>query len=361
MHNLAQVAGVVDGEGNAHLGGADHVDGGAVGLKNLKDFAKETICQEHAGRLDLDGHDIVFGGHGLDDARIRIAVDEGAGSVRFHRVEQPHRNVGIAGGKDAGGVQDLSTEIRQLRRFVKVKVAHGRCFLHDAGVAVVHAVDIGPDLDFFGPDDSAHDAGRVVGTAAFEVVHLVAGVHADIALGDVQIGLFFLLKDLMKRGFDAFNVRLSHGVRTHEGKGRNQFHVHALLLQVGGHEEGGHQLSLGKDYALQDLREGFLRDSDKGLENAVDIGLGFFHAFLLGIQFPDYTVVFCMQDVDGLPGAVRIAVIQIAGYFHESIRRPGHGRQNNDILPSGSNDAGHLFETLCASHGGAAEFKHFHF
>ena len=289
------------------------------------------------------------------------AVYQSAGGLRLHRVQQAHRDIGVAGRQDAGGVQDLRAEIRQLGGFVKVKMAHGRCILHHTGVVVVHSVDVCPDLDFFRPGDGADDAGRIVRPSPPEVVHLSAGVQADIALGDVQIRLFFLLQNLIQGNLDALHIGLRQGVGTHKGKGRKELGVYAFLLEESGHHTGGHQLSLGEDDALLDVSEGLFRDIGQLLENAVYICLGLGLAFRFGIQFLDYAVVFAMQGGDGVPGSVLVVIGQIAGNFHQRIGSPGHGREYYYILLPGSNNAGHFLKTLRTAHRRATELQYLHF
>ena len=70
VNDFFEVLGVVDGDGDAHFGGGDHIDGGAVVLEGLEDFAHKAGGQEHASAFDPNGGDVVFGGDGFDCSTI---------------------------------------------------------------------------------------------------------------------------------------------------------------------------------------------------------------------------------------------------------------------------------------------------
>ena len=118
--------------------------------------------------------------------------------------------------------------------FVKVQVPYGAGLFHNPGVVVVHAVNVGPDLDFVGPDGGAHQGCRVIAAAALEVVHLAVGVAADIPLREEQFarGLHQGQQMLPDVGL----VRFPLVVQLHEIQRRQQDHVHTLLLQVQFHQ-----------------------------------------------------------------------------------------------------------------------------
>ena len=72
VYDFFEVLGVVDGDGDADLGGGDHVDGGVVVLEGLEDFAHEAGGEQHAAAFDPYGGDVVFGGNGFDDAAVGL-------------------------------------------------------------------------------------------------------------------------------------------------------------------------------------------------------------------------------------------------------------------------------------------------
>ena len=87
-------------------------------------------------------------------------------------------------------MQDLGAEICKFGRFVEVKVPYGRCAFYHAWVVIVHAIYIGPYLDFFRADDRAYQRCAVVASSALQIVHLRMEVAADKALGKIYVRLF---------------------------------------------------------------------------------------------------------------------------------------------------------------------------
>ena len=213
------------------------------------------MSQEHPGTLDFDDGDMVLGGYGFDGAIVGLVVNERAGGRRLHGIEETYGDVGIFGRLNAGGVQDFGSEVGQFGRLFKVQMPYGLRIFHHARVVVVHPVDIGPDLDFLRADGGSHQGGGVVAAAPLEVVHLVMGIAADVALGNIYIGLGGHQR--LQMPADEFLVRLSLGVQFHEIQGGNQEHVHALFLQVQFHHLGGEQFSLSQDYFFLRLSEQF--------------------------------------------------------------------------------------------------------
>src|SRR6185436_12552036 len=95
-----------------------------------------------------------------------------------------HRHPDFLRRNDRGGMQDLCAEICQLGGLIESKLRDGERFLDDARVVIVHPVDVGPDLDFFGLDGGTDQGCRVIASASLEVVDLVAVVPADVNLCD---------------------------------------------------------------------------------------------------------------------------------------------------------------------------------
>lgn len=98
-----------------------------------------------------------------------------------HGVEEADRDVVHLGGEDTGGVENLCAEIGELGGFVKREFAYGLGVVDEAGVVIVHTVDVGPDLDLVGKEGSANERGGVVGASALEVVDLAERVAANVA------------------------------------------------------------------------------------------------------------------------------------------------------------------------------------
>ena len=98
--------------------------------------------------------------------RARLQSDAGAFYFRTPRVENENRNVLFDSGQDGGGMQNFGAEVGHLRGFSKGNAFYAVAAGDDARVGGEHAVDVGPDLNFFGVDAGPDDGGRVVGAAA---------------------------------------------------------------------------------------------------------------------------------------------------------------------------------------------------
>ena len=83
-------------------------------------------------------------------------------------------------------MDDLGTEVGELRRLAVADLRDGARALHDAGVAGHDARDVGPDLDLLGLERRADDRGRVVGAAPAEGRGGAARCRGDEALRDGQ-------------------------------------------------------------------------------------------------------------------------------------------------------------------------------
>ena len=351
---------IVDTHRHAHLGGADHVDGSLPALEDLEDLAQETVREEHAGRLDADGGDVVLGRDGLDGAGLGDVVDQRARRVGVHGVQQEHRNARELGRLDAGRVQDLGAEIAQLGGLLEVEVPHGGGVVHDARIVVVHAVDVGPDLDLLRTHGRADQRRRVVGTAALQVVDLVVRVAADEALRQVERGLGVLGQQGVQLLADVVRVRLALDVDFHEIQRRQQLDRDPLLLQVEGHQVRGQELALADDDLGLHLREELLGEGLDIVEHAVGVLLRLVARLRCAIQLGDHAAVLGGEAVDGLAGALDVAVEQVVGNLHQGVGRAGHGRQDDEIAAAAGHQVRDMLDALCGPNGGAAEFHYFH-
>ena len=147
----------VDGQRYTYLRRGDEVDGCLVVLENLEHLTQEAVGQKHAARLDANRGNAILGGDGLDLVQFGLVAHQRTRSLRVHRIQQTHGDVVHTCWSDAGGVQDLGTEIGKLGSLVKVELAHRLGVSHHARVVVVHTVDVGPDLNLFGTDSGTDD------------------------------------------------------------------------------------------------------------------------------------------------------------------------------------------------------------
>ena len=73
---------------------------------------------------------------------------------------------------NTGRVENLGTEVSQLCSLLEVQLAYCLSVLYDTRVAVVHYVDIGPDLNFVSWESCTDKRCGVVATATLQIVNL---------------------------------------------------------------------------------------------------------------------------------------------------------------------------------------------
>ena len=223
---------VVDRHGDAYFGGADHIDRSLVRLKYLEHLTQETCGQEHSAGLDLDGNDVVLGGHGFDLAVFGGIGDGGSLSFGVHRVQQPDRNSCVLGRLNACRMQNLGTEVGQLGGFLKLQLVNGLSLFDHSRVVVMHTVNVSPYLDFLSADGCTDKRCRIVGTATLQIVNFTVSIAADEALGDINLLTLVLGHDSREFLFDIDGVGFGILVCTHEIEGVKQYGLDSLFLHV---------------------------------------------------------------------------------------------------------------------------------
>ena len=251
-------------------------------------------------------------------------------------------------------------EIRELRRFLEVQVPHGLRILDHAGVVVVHAVDVGPDLDFLRLQGRANQGSRIVGAAALEVVHLVVRVPADEALRQEQLRLGILIDEFRQMLADEIAVRFSLDVGPHEIQRRQEHRVDALFLHIPEHQMRGQQLALREDHLLLHRAEELLGESAQEREDLMDEIPRLGGIFLRGIEFLDDFQVLPFQAADGVPRAFGIVVVQVPGNLNEGVRGARHRGQDDEIPAGGRDELRHMLHPGGGPYGGSAEFHDLH-
>ena len=117
-----------------------------------------------------------------------------------------------------------------------METANGRCGIDEAWVIVVHAVDVGPDLDLVDLESSTDEGSGVVATASLEVVDVAEGIATDIALGDEEpCTLGCSVDELLEMGLDIGFVGLSLLVRAHVLEGREAYGFDPSVGQMAEH------------------------------------------------------------------------------------------------------------------------------
>ena len=173
------------------------------------------MSKQHAAGFDFNSCNIVLSRYCLDFAFLRFVGNKRARSSWIHCVEQAHRDIGVLGRLDTGGMQNFSTKVCQFGRFFKMQVAYRRGFVHNTGIVVVHAINVRPYLDFGSIDSSSYQRSRVIATATLQVIYLAVSIAADETLRyiNIRIGMQFELN--LKFIFNVHRIGLRILVRTH--------------------------------------------------------------------------------------------------------------------------------------------------
>ena len=322
VHDLIEMLAVVDRDTHANLRGRDHVDRGLIVLESLEHLAQEPCRQQHTSTLDLDRGDVVFCGYSLNASLLHSVGDQGARSLRLHRVEQTHRDVVQLSRQDAGRMQDLGTEIGQFCSLLEVQLTYRRGTFHITRVIVVHTVDVRPDLDLLGVDRRADQRRAVVATATLQVVDLSVRIAADITLRDKEVCLLMLLQEFQQVLLDIDGIGLCVLIRTHIIQRRNQHGIYAALVEVKIHHAGGDQLALCQDHLLFEEGKQILREGTNIFEMMLDEFFGLLLILLCAIELFHMGHVFHGQLIDNLVRTVWILFVEVVGDLYQRVGCP---------------------------------------
>ena len=292
---------------------------------------------------------------------MHLVVDDGAGCLGVHGVQQAHGDAREFGGLDAGGVQDLGTEVGELGSLLEVELTHGLRTLDNTRVIVVHTIDVRPDLDFLCTEGSADEAGGVVGAAALQVVNLAVGVAADEALRDIDVvvGVGFQLR--LCALADIGEVGLSILVGANHVEGREQDGVGTLLQQVVGDHVRGDDLALCQDDLLLERGEEGLCHRAQVVELLLQELRSLLAPLVGGVELLDMVGVFPFELVDDIVRTLGILLIEVVGDFHQGVRGAAHGREHHHFgLSVAGDELRDILHTLGTAYACASEFQYFH-
>ena len=363
ISNLVKMTIVVNGDGDANLRGGNHVNRGLVVRKDVEDLGEESVREEHVRTLDLDGGDAVLGGHRLDLVTDEVSGNSGSRRVRLHGVEKPNGDACLLGRENACRVKDFGAEVSKLSRLAEVERFDGFGSLDEARIVVVHAVDVGPNFDDGGRKRGTEDGGGVVATATLEVVNLTIGVHADEALGDVNLVRASLIENTKGVVLDEGHVGLGVLVGFHERKRIKKDGVVALLLHVVPNKRGGCTFALGNDDFLFDAGEEFAAVGylTQDVETLLEELQGFLLVEVGGIEGINGILVFEFKFEYLVERTVGVALVEVVGNFEEGVGGAAHGGENEENgLGGGGDEAGDVLHTLRGTDGGAAKLHNLH-
>ena len=208
-------------------------------------------------------------------------------------------------------MQNLCTEVCKLGALLEVEVTYRRCTFHHAGVVVVHAVDIGPDLDLLGIHCRADQCCGIVTATTLEIVVATLVVHTDEALCDIYTAFLVSIEQWQQVLADIFQIGLAIDCKTHEVESIQQLHVDTLLL----HEECNHigrdDLALGYNLLLKIVAQLLLSEVAQMCKHLIYLGGSCSLALLGLVELADCLHVLCLQECRVLACTVHIAITQI--------------------------------------------------
>ena len=103
-----------------------------------------------------------------------------------------------------------------------MQICHWFGIFHHARVVVVHAVDVSPNLDFFGAYGRTDERSGIVASAALQVVDFAVSVTTNKSLRNVYFVSAFLFQYLVDILFDESRIRFVVLVNLHKVEGGNQ-------------------------------------------------------------------------------------------------------------------------------------------
>ena len=154
-------------------------------FKRLEHFPQETVREQHPARPYPYGHDIVLRGNSFYAAAVSVVAYQRAFCRRVHRVEQPHRYVGMLGRLHTHRMQNLSPEIRQFGCLFEIQLLDRFCPFHIARVVVVHPVNVCPYFNLFRTYGSTYKRSRIVAPSTLQIVNFPICVPAYISLRNI--------------------------------------------------------------------------------------------------------------------------------------------------------------------------------
>ena len=147
-------------------------------------------------------------------------------------------------------MEDFGAKIGQFRSFIERELLDRFSVFDVAGIIVVHAVDVGPYLDFIALNSRADQRSGCVAAASFQIVDFSKSIAADIPLCNKKPAAGVFGKLCFQVGFNIFRIWFTLFIEAHKIKRRQQNGLDLAFLQIELQETAGDQLSLGQNRAL---------------------------------------------------------------------------------------------------------------
>src|SRR5690606_29045158 len=108
---------------------------------------------------------------------------------------------------DTTGMKDLRSEIREFSRLFKRQRPYRTGVFNHAGVVVVQAVNIGPNLDLICSQGGSDERSGIVASAALQVINLPGRIQADKTLDNKNRAFRMLCNDCAQAVSKKIQVR----------------------------------------------------------------------------------------------------------------------------------------------------------
>ena len=181
----------------------------------------------------------------------------------------------------------------------------------------MHAIDVGPDLNFLGIQHRTDNRGCVVAAATFQIVNIAESIAAYISLSDINIGIRVHIHQSAKASGYILHVGLAVAVRTHIIQCRDQDGVYAAFVQVEVHHTGRDQFALCQDNFFFEQREKIFRKRADMIEMMFYQFFGFLFIFVGVVEFFNMAVIFLCQFIDDFVCSVRVFLLQVIRDFNQ--------------------------------------------
>ena len=200
----------------------------------------------------------------------------------------------------------------------------------------MHAIDVGPDLNFLGIQHRTDNRGCVVAAATFQIVNIAESIAAYISLSDINIGIRVHIHQSAKASGYILHVGLAVAVRTHIIQSRQHNTAYAAFMQILVHHSRAHKLATSQNLALLGHSELTLNQSPDISDTLANQHSSAGAGRISGVKFGDNARILHFQSVQSFLSTGNIALVKIVGNLHQSIGGTRHGAQYNHIASSAS-------------------------
>ncbi len=238
-----------------------------------------------------------------------------------------------------------------------MQFVHGCGVGHEARVVVVHAVYVGPYLNFIGVRHGADQRSRVVASAALEVVDTAMAVAAYVSLGQIHVAPRVVGQQAPQAGAYVGHVGFAVVEGAHIVQCRQHAHGDSPAAHAFLHQGSAHQLALCENLFLGAFSEGFAEERPDEAERRLQACES---RAVAAEQLVDHGAVFGFQCVECFLRSGYIALVEIFRNLHKRIGCARHCRKHHYVATLTRGQRRHGGDAPGTSHGSASEFQNLH-